>query len=119
MKKSIGKYSTLPPFFYKNIYNYLIINKKMFYKYKNRLLKNNIILICFLSAFKRAPVLFHYLCDLIVYEQFFRNVLLSDCLSEASCCSNEEKIVNDYAIRSIRNEITKSLLYEICGGKIV
>ena len=100
----------------------------MFYKYKNRLLKNNIILICFLSAFKRAPVLFHYLCDLIVYEQFFRNVLLSDCLSEAmlsdclseaSCCSNEEKIVNDYAIRSIRNEITKSLLYEICGGKIV
>ena len=86
----------------------------MFYKYKNRLLKNNIILICFLSAFKRAPVLFHYLCDLIVYEQ-----LLSDCLSEASCCSNEEKIVNDYAIRSIRNEITKSLLYEICGGKIV
>ena len=46
----------------------------MLYKCKNRLLKNNIILICFLAAFKRAPVLFHYLYDLIVYEQFFRNV---------------------------------------------
>ena len=70
-----------------------------------------------ISAFKRYPKLFHYLCDLIVYEQFFRNVLLSDCLSEASCCSNEEKIVNDYTIRSIRNEITKILLDEIYGGR--
>ena len=64
----------LPLFFIKHIYNYLIINKKMLYKCKNRLLKNNIILICFLPAFKRAHMLFHYLCDLIVYEQFFRNV---------------------------------------------
>ena len=55
----------------------------MLYKCKNRLLKNNIILICFLSAFKRAPMLFYYLCDLIVYEQFFRNDLLTDCLSDS------------------------------------
>ena len=49
------------------------------------------------------------------YKKFNR-ICSSDCLSEASCCSNEEKIVNDYAIRSIRNEITKTLFYEICGG---
>ena len=45
-----------------------------------------------------VPMLFYYLCDWIVYEQFFRNDLLSDCLSEASCCSNEEKIENGYTI---------------------
>ena len=45
-----------------------------------------------------VPLLFYYLCDLIVYEQFFRNDLLTDCLSEASCCSNGEKIENVYTI---------------------
>ena len=38
--------------------------------------------------------LFHSLCDLISYELFFWNDLLSDCLSEASCCSSVEKTVN-------------------------
>ena len=39
-------------------------------------------------------MLFYYLCDLIVYEQFFRNVLPADCLSEASCSCCEEKKAN-------------------------
>ena len=43
-----------------------------------------------ISTFKRYPKLFHYLCNLIV---------------------------NDYTIRSIRNEITKILLDEIYGGR--
>ena len=43
-------------------------------------------------------MLFYYLCDLIVYEQFFRNVLPADCLSEASCSGNGEKIENVYTI---------------------
>ena len=30
-----------------------------------------------------VPLLFYYLCDLIVYEQFFRNDLLTDCLSDS------------------------------------
>ena len=62
-------------------------------------------------------MLFYYLCDLIVYEQFFWNDLPADCLSKASCSGNGEKIVNGYTIRSIRNEITKILLYKICGGR--
>ena len=45
-----------------------------------------------------VPLLFYYLCDLIVYEQFFRNDLLTDCLSIAGCCSNGEKIENVYTI---------------------
>ena len=53
-------------------------------------------------------MLFHSLCDLIVYEQFFWNGLSAACLSEASCSDNGKKIVNDYTIRSIRNEITKN-----------
>ena len=45
-----------------------------------------------------VPLLFYYLWDLIVYEQFFRNDLLTSCLSIAGCCSNREKIENVYTI---------------------
>ena len=87
-----------------------------------------------------TPRLFYYLCDLIVYEQFFRNDLMSDCLSEASCCSNAsvfyedtffrlskeeikkwliEKIVNGYTIRSTRNKITKYYFMSFAAVGIV
>ena len=64
-------------------------------------------------------MLFYYLCDLIVYEQFFWNDLPADCLSEASCSGNGEKIVNDYAIRSIRNKITKYYFMSFAAVRIV
>ena len=53
-------------------------------------------------------MLFYYLCDLIVYEQFFRNDLLTDCLSEASCYSNGEKIENVYTIGAKIQEVFSS-----------
>ena len=63
-----------------------------------------------------VPLLFYYLCDLIVYEQFFRNDLLTDCLSDSELLQLWRK--NSECLRnwSTRNEITKSLLYEIYGG---
>ena len=57
-------------------------------------------------------MLFHSLCDLIVYEQFFWNVLSATCLSEASCSDNR-KNVNDYTIRSIRNKYSGEIF---CSG---
>ena len=64
-------------------------------------------------------MLFYYLCDLIVYEQFFWNDLPADCLSKASCSGNGEKIVNGYTIRSIRNKITKNYFMSFAAVGIV
>ena len=62
---------------------------------------------------KDVPLLFYYLCDLIVYEQFFRNGLLTSCLSIAGCCSNGEKIENVYTIGAKIQEVFSSAsIYE-------
>ena len=56
---------------------------------------------------KNVPMLFYYLWDLIVYEQFFRNDLLTSCLSIAGCCSNASVFYEDTFFRLSKEEIKK------------
>ena len=55
-------------------------------------------------------MLFYYLCDLIVYEQFFRNDLLSDCLSDSELLQQWRKNWEWLYNWSISNKITKYYL---------
>ena len=52
-------------------------------------------------------MLFYYLCDLIVYEQFFWNDLPADCLSEASCSGNASVFYEDTFFQLSKEEIKK------------
>ena len=60
-----------------------------------------------LSPFLRnTPMLFHFLCDLISYELFFRNDLPADCLSDSELQWQWRKNSEWLRNWSIRNEIT-------------
>ena len=72
-----------PPFFYNNTNNYIIIKIKYLLELKIKLKNYNNINMALYPLLNDVPLLFYYLCDLIVYEQFFRNDLLTDCLSDS------------------------------------